>query len=80
MGTCHSLQDSGIPWGLKPVNWASFEVRGIKAIRQENRERLHGCAQRMVANALFWDVLAAQLPGWQKERRKMAMARCPGEF
>lgn len=79
VGACHSLQDDRILWGLKPVSWASFAVGEIKAVRQENGDRFHVCAQRIVVNALFWNVLAAQLPEWLKQRRKMAMATCPGE-
>lgn len=36
------------------MSWASLAVKEIKAIRQENRNKLRGCAQSMV-NALFWN-------------------------
>lgn len=56
MGACCSLQDGKIPRGLKPVSWASFAVREFKEFRQENGDRLCGCAQRMIVNTLFWNV------------------------
>lgn len=67
MGACHSLQDSRIPWGLQPTSWASLAVKEIKAIRQENGNRLRGCAQSMVVNALFWNVrLHSCQNGWNR--------------